>query len=168
MRLATHCFQEFHVDESDPIGVARVRKFVDAEIKLQRCNRLISVNPAIVVVTTDEHGNLRKKLNPLLRFELLLMKERDRALRSLRHSAQTERDNSKMLELQKQMEARKAEIIRAMTDSRNNARKHAAPMCGDVQDSELWKQFNERKAQLLRGSKVTTPPLRGGCAQTMT
>jgi hypothetical protein len=94
------------------VGVARIRHLVDLDIKLSRCNQLIAANPEIVVATTDENGNPRKSLNPVYRFNLLLMGEHARALRSLREYNPVKRYTPREVEMMKQLEERRDMLLK--------------------------------------------------------
>jgi hypothetical protein len=78
---AQYC-RAFHVGEDDVADLARVKHLVDLEVKLVRCNRLTAIHPELVN-TVWEDGRPRRKLNPIARYDLLLMREHGKVLGSL-------------------------------------------------------------------------------------
>ena len=80
--FARYC-DYFQPGDDDTAALTKIRHLVDIEVKQIRCNRLMSVKP-ILYVTEDERGNVRKTLNPLCDYELLLIEAHRRVLRDVR------------------------------------------------------------------------------------
>lgn len=76
--------REFGVAADNSAVQAGVRHLVDIEIKRFRCNRLVAVNSAMVTITGDKDEQIHKRLNPLLKYDLLLLKEYGKVLGRLR------------------------------------------------------------------------------------
>ena len=78
---------ELQVATDDIARIAQVHHLVNLDIKLRRCNNLFAANPQLVITTYDEFEQPRKKLNPIARYELLLMYEHNKVLNKLRQYA---------------------------------------------------------------------------------
>jgi hypothetical protein len=76
--------REFQIEDGNIADMARIRHLADLEVKLMRCDSLTAINPALVMVVWDKEERPRKVLNPILRYDLLLKKERSKVLGILR------------------------------------------------------------------------------------
>ena len=68
----------FEIGEGDTVDFEQISELVDVEIKLLRCNKFMSLNP---LITEDGHGE--KKLHSVATYELRLMEQHSRLLKSL-------------------------------------------------------------------------------------
>ena len=88
--IVEHLFEdycrEFQINEGDVAGSTGIRHLIDVEIKLMRCNRLMAANPGLTY-TIREDGRPRKILNPVARYDLLLMRDYNRIIDRLRGGA---------------------------------------------------------------------------------
>ena len=76
--------REFQVDENDIANLTRIRHLIDLDIKLIRCNRLTAQYPALVCTVWDKGEGLSWNIiNPIARYNILLMNERRKVLKGL-------------------------------------------------------------------------------------
>jgi hypothetical protein len=73
----------FRAKQRERLKVARINQLVDIEVKLIRCNRLMAVEPAVYIIE-DKYGNSHNELNPVCRYELLLLEEHSKVIKDLR------------------------------------------------------------------------------------
>ena len=78
---------ELKVTAQDHDSLRRIRHLITLDVKLSRCNRLFAANPHMVYVALDEFGNYRKKLNPILHYELIITDEHRKVINTLRKTA---------------------------------------------------------------------------------
>ena len=85
MDFATLCVKYcdyFKIREGAAVDFEQVCQLVDVEIKLLRCNKFTATNPQIIY-NTAEDGSGEKKIHPVALYELRLMEQHSRLLKSL-------------------------------------------------------------------------------------
>jgi hypothetical protein len=81
--LAEGYLRDFDVEQDDYVNLTRIRHLIDVQVKIIRCNKLMAENPEMVQVIYDRNGYPHRRLNPVGRYYLLLLKEQSKVLRSL-------------------------------------------------------------------------------------
>lgn len=81
--LSEQYCQKLQIEKDDIAGLTIIRHLIEIEIKLMRCNRLMALNPE-PAHTIWEDERPRRILNPVARYDLLLMREYSKVLSSLR------------------------------------------------------------------------------------
>ena len=71
----------FKIGEGDAADFEQIQQLVDTEIKMSRCNKFMSINPQLICSATEDGGE--KKLHPVATYELRLMEQHHRLLKSL-------------------------------------------------------------------------------------
>ena len=80
-RFRQYC-EELGIRKTDAVDTEQVRQLVYIEIKLLRCNKFTAIHPEVIYAPAED-GSGRKKIHPVALYELKLMEQHSRLLKSL-------------------------------------------------------------------------------------